>query len=317
MYYKGRTETIESRGYVIPDAIRNFNVAVEPDIDPKTNHYVGKNYLREVIPPPNTEKKIGEVLAVNGSRHVVPPLPYRKFAEPLLDGVKLALGGDDESVQGTWTFIEGGLKMYADFILREYNFENIVGEPTALGMRIQNSIDGSLAYGISVFIVRVFCTNKMQRIAENTSVRKKHTIGADPERIARVAADWPSQLTTDAHLFNHMKKQIVSTDTIKTFLEQYLCLTKTRTQVKVNQKWLERMMVLWYDYSRGIGSNAYAFYNVLTHYGTHVDLDSGRGAAVGNRALQQERNVRTLVQGQAFKNLIDYQGFEQQQKVAA
>ena len=304
MYYNSKT--IESRGYGIPEEFC-FGITTEPVIDHKTGDHVGKNFVRN--------SQTGKVIAVNGTKHVASPYPV--LIEPLFAGIEAGLGGDETDVKMKWTLIEGGRKMYADIILEAYNFENIIGEATALGVRIQNSIDGSTSYGISVFIWRVACENGMWRVAETTSVRKKHTIRAEPERIAKVAAEWPSQLTTDAHLFNHMKKQIVSTDTIKTFLEQYLCLTKKRTQVKVNQKWLERMMVLWYDYSRSIGSNAYAFYNVLTHDGTHVDLDSGRGAAVGNRALQQERDVRTLVQGQAFKNLIDYQGFEQQQKVAA
>tara|TARA_R100000306_G_scaffold62094_1_gene66982 strand:- start:59 stop:973 length:915 start_codon:yes stop_codon:yes gene_type:complete len=304
MYYNN--QTIESRGWGIPEEFC-FGLTTEPVIDHQTGDHVGKNFVRN--------NQTGKVIAVNGTQHVARPYPV--LIEPLFDGVKAALGGDEKDVKIDWHFIEGGRRMCANIILQAFSYENIVGEPTALAMRIQNSVDGSLAYGVSVFMFRVACENGMWRITDNTSVRKKHTIGADPERIAKVAANWPSQLTTDAHLFNYMKKQIVSTDTIKTFLEQYLCLTKTRTQVKVNQKWLERMMVLWYDYSRGIGSNAYAFYNVLTHYGTHVDLDSLRGAAVGNRALQQERDVRTLVQGQAFKNLIDYQGFEQQQKVAA
>ena len=69
------------------------------------------------------------------------------------------------------------------------------------------------------------------------------------------------------------------------------------------------------SYSSSIGKNGYAFYNVLTHYGTHVDPESLRGAEVGNRALRQEQDVQTLVRGKAFKSLIRYDDFEQ--RVAA
>jgi hypothetical protein len=90
-----------------------------------------------------------------------------------------------------------------------------------------------------------------------------------------------------------------------------LCLTKTKTKVKVNDKWLNRMMGLWDTYSTQIGENGYAFYNALTHYGTHVDKDSLRGAEVGNVQLRQEQNVQALVRGGAFKKLINYDDFEQ------
>jgi hypothetical protein len=115
----------------------------------------------------------------------------------------------------------------------------------------------------------------------------------------------------DAHLFNHMRKVSMERDTVQNFMSTKLCLTKTKTKVKVNDAWLGRMMVLWDTYSTQIGTNGYAFYNTLTHYGTHVDRDSLRGAEVGNRALRQEQDVQTLVRGDAFKRLINYDDFEQ------
>ena len=107
-----------------------------------------------------------------------------------------------------------------------------------------------------------------------------------------------------------MRQVPVSVDTAQTFLAKNLCFTRTRTKVKTNEKWLNRMMATHAGYSDSIGHNAYSFYNTLTHYGTHVDDASLRGADVGQRALRQERDVTALVRGQAFKNLVQYEEFE-------
>ena len=70
------------------------------------------------------------------------------------------------------------------------------------------------------------------------------------------------------------------------------------------------MMSLSDTYSASIGENTYALYNALTHYGSHVDIDSLRGADLCNRALRQEKDVKSLVQGKAFRKLIKYDAFE-------
>jgi hypothetical protein len=178
-------------------------------------------------------------------------------------------------------------------------------------MRVRNSVDGSLKYDVSALIKRLLCANGCSRIAENTSAQFKHTVNTEPEKIGEVASTWPVALEDDAHLFNHMRKVKIDRDLAQHFLSHNLCLTKTKTKIKTNDKWLGRMMGLWDNYSSSIGRNGYALYNTLTHYGTHVDRDSLRGAEVGNRALRQEQDVQTLVRGKAFKSLIMYDDFEQ------
>mgnify|MGYP003138716721 CR=1 FL=1 len=250
-----------------------------------------------------------EVLGIVKSRYT--PQPYSALWEPLVEGLEES-GLDLDDVELKWNTMDRGARMFADITLKSYNYDRIVGEKTALQMRVRNSVDGSLKYDISAFIKRLWCSNGQARIAENTSVQFKHTISTDPEKIGKVAATWPMALESDAHLFNHMRTVDVNRDETQSFLAENLCLTKTKTQVKVNQKWLGRMLGLWDTYSASIGNNGYALYNTLTHYGTHVDRESLRGADMGNRALRQEQDVQTLVRGRAFKSLIKYDDFEQQ-----
>ena len=249
-----------------------------------------------------------EVLGIVKSKYT--PQPYSALWEPLVEGLQES-GLDLDDAEIKWSSMNNGARMFADITLKSYNYDYIVGEPTALQMRVRNSVDGSLKYDVSAFIQRLWCSNGCARIAENTSVKFKHTISTEPEKIGQVAATWPLVLEDDAHLFNHMRKVNMERDTVQNFMTTNLCLTKTKTKVKVNDKWLGRMMRLWDTYSSQIGKNGYAFYNSLTHYGTHVDSDSLRGAEVGNVKLRQEQNVQALVRGDAFKKLIRYDDFEQ------
>jgi hypothetical protein len=265
------------------------------------------------ILPPSIGQKIvrddtNEVLGIVKSRYI--PQPYSLLWGPLVEGLE-GSGLDLDDVEIKWSIMNNGARMFADITFKSYNYDRIVGEKTALQMRVRNSVDGSLKYDVSAFIKRLWCSNGQARIAENTSVKFKHTISTEPEKIGQVAATWPTILEDDAHLFNHMRKVAMERDTVQNFMSSNLCMTKTKTKVKVNETWLGSMMGLWDTYSTQIGKNGYAFYNALTHYGTHVEPDSLRGAEVGNRALRQEQNVQALVRGDAFKKLIRYDDFEQ------
>jgi len=249
-----------------------------------------------------------EVLGIVKSRYI--PRPYAALWEPLIEGLKLSdLDLSDAKVK--WQTMNNGARVYADIELKAYDFEKIIGEPTSLALRVKDSVDGSVKYDISAFLRRLSCLNGQSRIAENTSVSFKHTITAEPEKIGKIASTWPEVLIQDGHLFNHMRKVYVDRDVAQTFLATNLCVTPTKTERKVNKKWLNTMMGLWDTYSYKIGNNGYALYNSITHYGTHVDRESLRGAEYGDRALRQEQNVQTLVRGKAFKNLIRYDDFEQ------
>jgi len=250
-----------------------------------------------------------QVLGIVKSRYT--PQPYAALWEPLVEGLEES-GLDLADADIKWNIMNNGARMYADITLKSYNYDKIVGEKTALQMRVRNSVDGSLKYDVSAFIKRLWCANGCSRIAENTSVQFKHTISTEPEKIGQIAATWPMVLEDDAHLFNHMRGVDIHRDIVVRFLAANLCLTKTKVKTKVNEKWLGRMLSLWDTYSNSIGKNGYALYNVLTHYGTHVDPESLRGAEVGNRALRQEQDVQALVRGEAFKNIIKYDTFQEQ-----
>jgi len=269
--------------------------------------------------PASIGKKIvrddtNEVLGIVKSRYH--PEPYSALWNPLLKGLE-ASDLDLSDAQVSWRVMNNGARMFADITLRNYNYDRIVGEPTALALRVYNSVDGSLAYHVSAFIRRLACLNGMTSVGDNVSAKFKHTVGTDPMKIGHVASSWPTMLEKDAHLFNHMKEiPLNRSDDVQKFLTKHLCFTHTKSGMKVNEKWLNKMMGLYDVYRSTIGNNAFAFYNALTHYATHVDqTENLREHDLGNRALRQEKSVQSLVRGLPFKNLVHYEEFEQLQGV--
>ena len=249
-----------------------------------------------------------EVLGIVKSRYH--PEPYSAFLNPWLEGLE-ASDLDLSDAQVSWRVMNNGARMFADITLRNYNYDRIVGEPTALALRVYNSVDGSLAYNVSAFIRRLACLNGMTSVGDNVSVRFKHTVGTDPMKIGHVASSWPTALEKDAHLFNHMKGIHLERKDVQNFFTKHLCFTHMKSGMKVNESWLNKMMGLFDVYRSTIGNNCYALYNAITHFGTHVDQERLRGAELGNRALWQEKSVQSLVRGLPFKNLIQYEEFEQ------
>ena len=243
-------------------------------------------------------------LAVVGSKHR--PTNYRKMWEPLREGLIASdLDLTDATVQ--WHVVGNGAAMFADVTLKAYNFEHIIGEPTAMKMRALNSVNGMWKYDVAAFLLRLACLNGMSRIDQGTSASFKHTVNTDPERIGDVASQWPILLESDGHFFNHMKKVEITSEEAKALFSRF-CTTTTKVESRVNKAWLGRMVTLWDNYSSTIGQNGYALYNALTHYGTHSDKATSRGD-VNAKLVRQEQSVTKFLRSPAFKKVVRYDDF--------
>ena len=243
-------------------------------------------------------------LAVVGSKHR--PTNYRKMWEPLREGLIASdLDLTDATVQ--WHVVGNGAAMFADVTLKAYNFEHIIGEPTAMKMRALNSVNGMWKYDVAAFLLRLACLNGMSRIDQGTSASFKHTVNTNPEKIGEVASQWPILLESDGHFFNHMKKVEITSEEAKALFSRF-CTTTTKVESRVNKAWLGRMVTLWDNYSSTIGQNGYALYNALTHYGTHSDKVTSRGD-VNAKLVRQEQSVTKFLRSPAFKKAVRYDDF--------
>ena len=243
-------------------------------------------------------------LAVVGSKHR--PTNYRKMWEPLREGLIASdLDLTDATVQ--WHVVGNGAAMFADVTLKAYNFEHIIGEPTAMKMRALNSVNGMWKYDVAAFLLRLACLNGQSRIDQGTSASFKHTVNTNPEKIGEVASQWPILLESDGHFFNHMKKVEITSEEAKALFSRF-CTTTTKVESRVNKAWLGRMVTLWDNYSSTIGQNGYALYNALTHYGTHSDKVTSRGD-VNAKLVRQEQSVTKFLRSPAFKKAVRYDDF--------
>jgi hypothetical protein len=243
-------------------------------------------------------------LAVVGSKHR--PTNYRKMWEPLREGLIASdLDLTDATVQ--WHVVGNGAAMFADVTLKAYNFEHIIGEPTAMKMRALNSVNGMWKYDVAAFLLRLACLNGQSRIDQGTSASFKHTVNTNPEKIGEVASQWPILLESDGHFFNHMKKVEITSEEAKALFSRF-CTTTTKVESRVNKAWLGRMVTLWDNYSSTIGQNGYALYNALTHYGTHSDKVTSRGD-VNAKLVRQEQSVTKFLRSPAFKKVVRYDDF--------
>ena len=295
----GTTIYRPSDSLALPDTM-NFPVGLEPiyhngkELPKKDGQFV-------------VNRRTNEPISIVGGQYVAHD--YNHFWEPLIEGIEMS-GIDLSKATVKFTNIRHGAAMKAVITIPNEDVSNIMGEAMALGIGVLNSLDGSLKYEVSVYNIRLACFNGLWRMAESTSAKFKHTVGTDPERIATVASTWPLELRQDTHAFKHMREVFIHPSIAEDFLSRKLCVTRTKRETKINKKWLNRMLALNDTYRATMGDNAWALYNAITHYGTHVDTDSIRGD-VGQRAVRQEKEAQTLVRGSAWKDLIRFGDLEQ------
>ena len=239
---------------------------------------------------PNTDEVIGD-----GKRNHNPAnfnLMWDSLREGLHhSGLQLALA------ETKFFTFNNNAGMRAEITLPNHSFVKALGEPSCLKIRIVDSHDQTQRRQISAMIMRLACLNGMVSMAENTSLSQLHTQSAEPERIGKVAAQWPDLLLGDAAKMQHMREVSVSRyDAIK-FYSTYVASTKTRSGITVNRAMLNRIMGIHDSYN--LGDNAYHLYNVLTHLSTHVESKS----CTTKKQLVMEDKISAIVKGDAFQEL--------------
>ena len=146
-------------------------------------------------------------------------------------------------------------------------------------------------------IMRLACLNGMVSMAENTSLSQLHTQSAEPERIGKVAAQWPTLLLEDAAKMQVMRDVSVSRSAAIDFYTVQVATTRTRTGYKINKTMLDRIMGIHDSYN--LGDNAYHLYNVLTHMSTHVESKS----CTTKKQLVMEDKIGAIIKSDAFKEI--------------
>ncbi|HEY9816848.1 MAG TPA: DUF932 domain-containing protein [Candidatus Obscuribacterales bacterium] len=248
---------------------------------------------------PNTDDVMGDC------KGVYTPTNFSVLYDAYREGLELS-GLDLSEIEITIRAFRGMAAMRADVVLKKYDYERIVGEPTQMRMKLINSHDLSFKYDVTAELMRLWCSNGCASIAESMSFVQKHTTYASPEKIGDAVRTWPSMLEGQAKLLSHMQTVPVSRDRAIGFLSDNVAFRKTKLGVEPNKKELTKLMDIWDSYK--LGDNAYRLYNVLTHVSSHVE---GRNESTDltQKQVREEQRIEGIVSGDQFKNLIRYDDF--------
>ena len=244
---------------------------------------------------PNTDQLISD--KPSGKNHN--PVNYSHMLESFREGIAES-GVDTSDLKIKFGVARCGSAFSADIVFAQYDYERIVGEATQMKMRIIDSHDMTFRRDIRCMIMRLACTNGMVTVGERLTVKQKHTMLSDPEKLGAVVAEYPSRLENEAELYKVMMGTPVTKDQAIAFARSEVATYRVASGIKVNEKSVEEFARIWNDYA-GLGNTGYRLYNVLTHIGTHV---TGReDTDLARKQIRIEDKVSAIVQGRAFKEL--------------
>ena len=244
---------------------------------------------------PNTDQLIND--KPSGKNHN--PVNYTHMWESFREGVDQS-GIDTSNLQVRFNVADRSAAFSADIVFKQYNYDRIVGEATEMKMRIIDSHDMSFRRDIRCMIMRLACTNGMVTVGERLTVKQKHTMLSDPEKLGAVVAEYPSRLEDEAHLYKQMMGTRVTKDQAIAFARSEVATYRVASGIKVNEKSVEEFARIWNEYA-GLGETGYRLYNVMTHIGTHV---TGRADTdLARKQIRIEDRVSDIVQGKRFQQL--------------
>ena len=79
--------------------------------------------------------------------------------------------------------------MRAAIVLKRYDFERVVGEPTKLLVKVADSHNQTVQRVVKALLYRLWCENGQSSIHENIGFSQKHTINQDPIKLGEVASN--------------------------------------------------------------------------------------------------------------------------------
>ena len=239
-----------------------------------------------------------EVMATSKNQHN--PVNFKNMWDSFREGVEHS-GVDTSDIHVMFNTARGGAAFSADIVFKRYDYQQIVGEPTQMKMRILDSHDMTLKRDIRCMLMRLACTNGMVTVGERLTVKQKHTTFSDPEKLGAVVSEFPTRLENEAHLYKDMMAKRVTKDQAIAFARTEVATYRTAAGIKINEKTVEEFARIWNEY-RALGETGYHLYNVLTHIGTHV---TGReGTDVARKQIRIEDRVSEIVQAPAFRQLV-------------
>tara|TARA_B100000424_G_scaffold243256_1_gene212725 strand:+ start:52 stop:951 length:900 start_codon:yes stop_codon:yes gene_type:complete len=192
-----------------------------------------------------------------------------------------------------------GARAMVDFIFPEESIKMYDDESkTALQLCALNSFDGTTRYLTKAGGLRMKCLNGQILGHIVGSYSSTHTESLCVEEGAKSVIAMIEQFQSAQNYWGAMMLTKVDTDVATSVFKDFLGI-KQNDQLERQNARLQRCLNLWSTYCYEMGSNAYALYNVLTHYVSHQEKEYKNPT----QAMMHQRNQieKTLRTSQVFK----------------
>ena len=226
---------------------------------------------------------------------------FKTFWDTFREGLFKA-GVDTTGAEVKFSGTSNQSALSAKVIFKNYDFTKQLGEASHMMMTVRDSHDQSVKRSINAMIYRLACLNGMVAPRERLGFSEKHTTNADPETLAKVAADYPIRLESEASIMQAMTRVKIERDQVIDFFRRNVATYKTKTGAKINDKMLEKIIGIFDNY-RSVGSNAYQVYNTLTHLSTHIEAVRD-GTDVERKRIRIEQDIEGVIHGEEFQRLF-------------
>ena len=308
-----------TRDLTLPDVL-NFNPVIEPIT--RITHEGGTQTIPKSDGKLIINDRTNKVIGLTKGAHK--PKPYRTHWDNLLQGLR-DNGYNLDDVEVRWSIVDEGKKIRVELLLKRYEYDAILGEPTALCLVWIDSMDGSRSFHVEAHIKRLKCLNGMWGVEERCYVVLRHTNNLDTAAAGKEAAGWPRMLEEDAKFLKYLKGKRIDAYDAKVFLtDAVTTLTSKKVEgtvvpkkeLVINRKAETSLHDLFDTYSGdGMGNTGYALHNAITHRASNLDWDdanrlSMRGqSAVSTRLLNRHDWGRKVIRSNEFKEIVNYDEF--------
>lgn len=238
-----------------------------------------------------------EVLGVHGSRYQM--LTHDDVVNSTLDALKTVNISRDYTTKVL--IADGGRKMRGEIMFNDLTVQPEVGDYVKFRISFFNSYDASWAFSQSADGFRLWCLNGCTTPDVTAKSRFKHTQSISVDGSAAKMALGLDTFMQQPEKWKAWMKIGVTNEMAERFFKETLARTASRQvlNIKTNERQLDRLLDIWRDESRQLGSNKWALYNTMTYWASHTSAMKNPEVSRRNR----EDSIVSAMKNKAWKEL--------------
>ena len=208
------------------------------------------------------------VLGVHGSRYRA--VTHDDVVNSVMDAVSSANITKDYDLKIVTA--DDGRKMRGEILFNNVTVEPIVGDIVKFRVSFFNSYDASWSFSQAADGLRLWCLNGCTHSIGTARSKFKHTqsinvTGSAAKILNGLDTFMNSRDTWESWMGVHVNDQMA-----ETFFKHTIAKAPSLQVLKhkSNEKQLEKLLGIWRDEKRQLGSNKWALYNCMTYWASHT-----------------------------------------------